>query len=162
MKAHIVTSVVKIAPARCWLRWENTSPVATATPSPPSKKAKLPGGQLTLTQMMSPPSSPSASDPGLASTPISVTNLDASSTSSPVVIENETLAALLSTYHHSLTELVEQIKCAYPWFNNQAFDQWSWIHNDLPIAISSIKASKATVSVMGRRDMNNFLPQIKD
>lgn len=159
------------------------------TPGLP-KKAKLKDGQVTLTQLTedeelsTAPELHTDSIPSLSGTPVgfspgvsvgsslgtpvgSSPGVSSKSTPSsppfkgrPPLVENDSLVVLLKELQESLAVLMEQIETVNSWFGENAFDQKSWVENDLPAAIVAVEDCPAVVSVMGRRDMMRFLPEI--
>ena len=171
-----------------WLNWEedsvveNNKNVRMISPGLP-KKAKLKDGQVTLTQLTvdeekqataSPVCFSVASSNGsseetlIGSPPNAKSNEDTVTGSSLVatkakkrphhVVDNDTIVLLLKELQESLVVLMEQIETANSWFGEKAFDQRKWIEDELSIAIEAVQECPAYVSVMGRRDMQRFLP----
>ena len=166
---RIVSTGVQITPMQVWLKWDDAASLPPLPPSPPVtisvarpiKKARLPGGQTTLTQLVN-DDSPSSSPESVLSdfVPTDVTLETIGAIRIPQIVENIILVALLQEIHENTIVLMEQITQAYSWFRNPAFGQRTWITEDLPQAITAVQECPVIVSVMGLCDMKRFLPSI--
>ena len=166
---RIVSTGVQITPMQVWLKWDDVvslpslpnSPPVTISVARPTKKARLPGGQTTLTQLLNDESPDTPAESVLSDTfPRDLHTISTGTSNIPMIVDNATLVALLHEIHENITVLMEQITEAYSWFHNPAFGQRTWITEELPQAIVAVKECPVIVSVMGLRDMKRFLPSI--
>lgn len=156
--------------------------IRTITPGLP-KRAKLKGGQITLTQFTeeeessAAPTSPAsaagsvlsqapseaseASSQALVSSDRPSSSPSASSNGPPPIVENDALVTLLKELQEGLSVLMKQIETAYNWIGEVGFPQKRWVDIELVQAIQAVEECPALVSVMGRVDMKRFLPTIK-
>lgn len=164
-RARITRQRIEWTPSMAWISWDTVKDKANQV-TPPVKKARLEGGQTTLTQFendsvfQSPPSPKEATV--AASSPDGSPSEDEEESRSkdvPKVVQNDVLAGLLWELHENCEVLMEQIETAYPWFSHFGFPQKKWIQ-ELPEAISAVKRCPGLVSVMGLKDMQRFLPTI--
>ena len=157
---RIVTAVTRMTPSECWLSWDEL-PSTPAPFCPTKKKARLPGGQTTLTQLkevMEDAVPDAISVPPILSLPLGsgATLLNGV----PPIVDNNAINRLLQELHENLVVLIEQLKTPYYWFNDSTFPQKKWIEEELPEVITAITLCPTTVAVIGQRDMVRYLPSV--
>lgn len=149
-------------PTSSWITWESPVEITAAPITPLPKKARLKGGQTTLTQFETDlafqPSSGNGQEESEEDSDESPSPSSGDNSSAHKIVHNDVLAAFLDELQENLLVLMEQIETAYPWFKTEdAFPQKDWIETELSKAILAVRNSQAVVSVMGLRDMQLFL-----
>ena len=149
-------------PTSSWITWESPVEITAAPITPLPKKARLKGGQTTLTQFETDPAFKPSSGNGQGQSQENSEESPSTSSddnsSAHKIVHNDVLAAFMDELQENLLVLMEQIEAAYPWFKEEyAFPQKDWIETELSKAILAIRNAQAVVSVMGLRDMQLFL-----
>lgn len=171
-KPRVHHVLFQLQPAEAWLIWGDDNPPAPsatpapapaarlATPSPSAKRAKLPGGQFTLTQFMP------REEPAPPVLPVQVPKATypvAPHKRDPRIVANDAIVSLLEKIQEDLEVLMDQIRDSYFMFDHGgAFKQEKWAKEGLTKAIRAVEVCPVTVSVMGLNDMKDYLPQIDD
>ena len=155
---NIKHKIFQIQPSECWLTWDD---IPVVSPIHIKKKAKLPGGQFTMTQILSPPTDPPANHTVTEQKEPKLSYPWAPNQRAPRIVKNDAIIVLLENLQRDLQCMIEQVRDAFFTFNHPAaFLQKKWIDDGLTNAIKVISDCEVTVSVMGMNDMKSYLQDI--
>lgn len=159
-KPNIKHQIFQIQPTECWLTWDD---VPDDTIIHVKKKAKLPGGQFTMTQLVSPIKDTHTDAPVTERLEPKLTYPWAPNQRAARIVSNGTIAVLMENLQRDLRCMIKQVNEAFSTFTiPSAFLQKKWIDDGLTKAIDVVSACEVNVSVMGMKDMNTHLPEIED